>query len=100
MPLITYLTQPLLAAIEISKSADSPGSIVLTSVIALGLADALNYFFNKKKNNDVDVLQKQRIINSVFVLPTKEKFIKVIDELTCCMCSVIVLNFESDLNHL
>ena len=43
-------------------------SSIGTSVIALGLADALNYFFNKKKNNDVDALQKQRIINSVFVL--------------------------------
>lgn len=30
----------------------------------------------------------------------EEKFIKVIDEPICCMCSVIVLNFESDLNHL
>jgi len=42
-------------------------SSVSTSLIALGLSDAINYFFNKK-HADIDKQTRQRIINSIFLL--------------------------------
>lgn len=42
-------------------------SSIGTSLIAVGLSDALNYFFNKKKQ-DVNDATRHRIINSIFLL--------------------------------
>lgn len=41
--------------------------IIGTSILMLGLSDALNFFYNKKDNND-DISKKIKIINTIFML--------------------------------